>query len=159
MTVIINHHLMVCQPLREHLLVDLDDYSVMDTKTSMAERVSDLIGQDSLPQAVAKIQLAGGKVTVQAVHKWKHGGEISEANLAAFAKAYGSTPAWIRYGVSTAHLSKAQEAAARLLAVRPDLVIEAFDFAKYRLDKLSNVNSETAKECAELIELVRRNAA
>lgn len=154
---IINYQLMACQSLSEHPAVDPLDDPGMQTKTNMADRVCELIGDDSLPQAVAKIQLQGGKATVQAVHKWKHGGEISEPNLKALAAAYGSSPAWIRYGVTVKTLTKAQEAAAELAALQPEILAEAFDFARFRLDKSSNVNQELLKRSIELIEKLRQS--
>lgn len=158
MASIVNCQLMTCQPPFEQPSVVQRDDSLMRTITPMATRITELIGRDSLPQAVAKIQLAGGKVTVQGLHKWKNGGEITEANLAALAKAYGTTPAYIRYGVTQRTMSDAEIAAAELVRSSPALAAEAFDFARYKLESLHNSDHVVIEHAKELIERIRKRA-
>lgn len=128
----------------------------MQATNSMAKRISDLLGNDSVPQAAAKIQLAGGKVTVQGIHKWLNGGQISEPNLLALAAAYGSTPAYIRYGVQEKPLSESQQAAADLVGEEPDMAQEAFDFMSYRINRSVADNPDKLRRYMEMIEKISK---
>lgn len=128
----------------------------MHTISAKARRIAEIVAGDSLPTTAAKVQLAGGKVTAQGVHKWLHGGEISEANLDALAKAYNTTPAYIRYGVEPMELSESQRAAAELVKEEPEAVQEAFDFLQYRFSRSIADDPDKLRRYMGMIEKIRK---
>lgn len=111
--------------------------SCMPKTASMAERIAELIGNDSTRDVSRKVQLHGGRASHTAVQKWLNGGEIDESNLEALCHAYGSTPAWVRYGVrENPPLTDAQQAAADLVANHPpEFIQKGFDFMLYQLER------------------------
>lgn len=110
----------------------------MQTRTRMADRIAEITRGESTREIAQKIELHGGRASHTAVHKWLAGGNIDEHNLAALCAAYGSTPAYVRYGVqSEPALTERQRAAAELLANEPPpQVQQGFDFMKYQLERL-----------------------
>lgn len=78
-----------------------------------SQRIRDLIGKDTLKTVTQKLALQGVSLTEQAVHKWQNGGNITDENVVALAKAYRSTPEWIKYGTGPKYvLTDKQQAAA-----------------------------------------------
>ncbi|HMM73697.1 MAG TPA: hypothetical protein PKC22_16005 [Rhodocyclaceae bacterium] len=107
----------------------------MQETGTMASRIVSIIGKDSLRDVARKVQLHGGSASHMAVQKWTKGGDIEESNLVAFCAAYGTTPAYVRYGIGErAALSERQLAAAELIDNSPpEFVQQGLDFMRYQL--------------------------
>ena len=89
----------------------------MQTTSSMAKRIREITDGDSLRAIAARIALHGGSASPQAVQKWLQGGRLTDANIEALARAYRSTPEYIKFGTGPAQvLTERQSAAAELVA-------------------------------------------
>lgn len=126
-----------------------------------AQRIVELIGDDTLKVVTQKLALHGVSITEQAVHKWRNGGNIEDENVVALAKAYRSTPEWIKYGTGTKYvLTESQQAAAEIAgddSIREE-VQAGFDFIRYKLEQnaLLSKDPEKAAHYFKMIDIIIR---
>lgn len=95
----------------------------------MADRIKELLGEDSFAAASRKLQLAGQRVSAAAIHKWANGGDITEENLRAFCAVYRSNPPYVRYGIGDNLPVEVFALARRIWEMGPakrDLLIQIF---------------------------------
>lgn len=71
-----------------------------DDMETMHDRIRALVDSNGPAEVARRVTLAGFRVTTQGAHKWLHGGDLTEAALAALCRAYHSHPAWVRYGIN-----------------------------------------------------------
>lgn len=137
-------------------MVDTAHSFTMQATNSMSQRITEIIGSDSLRAVARKLALHGVEVSPQAVQKWKNGGDITIENIEALAAAYHSTPAYIRYGTGPAHpLSDKQAAAAELVEAEEiqEIVQEGCDFIRYKVEN-SALTSKDPKAMAKYFKLL-----
>lgn len=105
----------------------------------MPDRIRELIGDDSPYDVARKFALRGTDLSAQAVYKWLGGGDIGEANLRLLCEIYGTSPAYVRYGIKTEErLTNGQKAAAELIGSAPPQMVQmTLDFLEYQMQKTS----------------------
>lgn len=129
---------------------------------TMAERIRLVMGADNAYDVVRKLERAGTAVSEQTIYNWLDGSEIKESNLAAFAQLYGTTPAWLRYGIGEREsLSEKGAEGGRLVQQLPDeLLQETLDFLGYKLQRPDvQVAEETRASYFKFSEKVRQDMA
>lgn len=144
------------QPAVDQLTVDGGQSFAMQDTRSMAHRICEIVGKDSLRKIADKLALQGVTVSPQAVQKWKLGGNITDENIAALAAAYQSTPEYIKFGLGPIrYLDERQEAAAELVAdpVIGEMVQEGLDFIRYKIAS-SPLTSKDPKAMAKYFKLL-----
>jgi hypothetical protein len=156
----INYQLMSCQDAFQlavdQLWVDKPHSFAMQHTSSMAHRICEIIGRDSVRMVADKLALQGVTVSPQAVQKWKHGGNITDENIAALAAAYHSTPEYIKFGTGPVRqLSERQKAAAELVddPAIGEMVQEGLDFIRYKIEH-SPLTSKDPKAMAKYFNML-----
>jgi len=87
---------------------------------TMADRIRDAMGADNGYEVSRRLERRGERVSAQSIYAWLAGGDVRESNLQAFADEYGTTCAWLRYGIGERAGDSAVAAeAARLIESLP----------------------------------------